>query len=55
MSKNGGCFVWYDLMTTDPDAAQSFYTKLIGWSTQAWDGGPIPYTMWTTTMRRWAA
>ena len=47
MSKDGGRFVWYDLMTTDPDAAQSFYTKLIGWGTQAWDGGPMPYTMWT--------
>ena len=46
MSDNRGRFVWYDLMTTDPDAAQSFYTKLIGWGTQAWDG-PMPYTMWT--------
>ena len=46
MSEDRGRFVWYDLMTTDPDAAQSFYTKLIGWGTQAWDG-PMPYTMWT--------
>jgi len=46
MSENRGRFVWYDLMTTDPDAAQSFYTKLIGWGTQVWDG-PMPYTMWT--------
>ena len=46
MSEDGGRFVWYDLMTTDPDAAQSFYTKLIGWGTQVWDG-PMPYTMWT--------
>ncbi len=46
MSENTGRFVWYDLMTTDPEAAQSFYTKLIGWGTQAWEG-PMPYTMWT--------
>ena len=46
MSNDRGRFVWYDLMTTDPDAAQSFYTELIGWGTQAWDG-PMPYTMWT--------
>lgn len=46
MSDNKGRFVWYDLMTSDPEAAQSFYTKLIGWGTQAWDG-PMPYTMWT--------
>ena len=46
MSNDRGRFVWHDLMTTDPDAAQSFYTKLIGWGTEAWDG-PMPYTMWT--------
>ena len=42
-----GRFVWYDLMTTDPDAAVGFYTKLIGWGTEAFEGGPMPYTMWT--------
>ena len=41
-----GRFVWGDLMTTDPQAAQAFYTKVAGWGTQAWDG-PMPYTMWT--------
>ncbi len=46
MSDDKGRFVWYDLMTTDPENAKSFYTKLIGWGTQAWDG-PMPYTMWT--------
>jgi predicted enzyme related to lactoylglutathione lyase len=44
-SETEGRFVWYDLMTTDPEAAQSFYTKLIGWSTEGWDA-PTPYTMW---------
>ncbi len=42
-----GRFVWYDLMTSDVAAAQEFYTKLIGWGTQAWEGGEQPYTMWT--------
>lgn len=46
MSDNRGTFVWYDLMTTDVEAAQTFYTGLIGWGTQAWDG-PMPYSMWT--------
>ena len=47
MAKNVlGRFVWYDLMTTDLDAAQAFYTKVIGWGTKQWDG-PMPYTMWT--------
>ncbi len=40
-----GRFVWYDLMTEDLDSAQDFYKKLVGWSTQPWDG-PKPYTMW---------
>jgi predicted enzyme related to lactoylglutathione lyase len=48
MSDHKGRFVWYDLMTSDPEAAQSFYTKLIGWGTQPWDG-PMPYTMWTNS------
>lgn len=42
-----GRFAWYDLMTTDPEAARSFYTQLIGWGTQQWEGGTMPYTMWT--------
>lgn len=42
-----GRFVWYDLMTSDPDAAVDFYGKVIGWGTAPWEGGPLPYTMWT--------
>ena len=41
-----GRFVWYELMTSDPDAAETFYTKLTGWRAQAWDGALTPYTMW---------
>jgi uncharacterized protein len=44
--KSRGRFVWYDLMTTDLEKAQAFYTKVVGWGTQAWPG-PQPYTMWT--------
>jgi predicted enzyme related to lactoylglutathione lyase len=39
--------VWYDLMTSDPAAAQRFYGAVIGWQTQTYDGVPgEPYTMW---------
>jgi predicted enzyme related to lactoylglutathione lyase len=31
MSTTLGAFVWYELLTTDADAAQSFYAELIGW------------------------
>jgi predicted enzyme related to lactoylglutathione lyase len=41
-----GRFVWYDLMTTDPASAESFYKKVVGWGTAPWEGGETPYTMW---------
>jgi predicted enzyme related to lactoylglutathione lyase len=31
MSDNFGNFVWYDVMTTDCDAAEAFYRAVIGW------------------------
>lgn len=37
MSKSDGQFVWYDNMTTDIDAATTFYKKVIGW--EAMDSG----------------
>jgi predicted enzyme related to lactoylglutathione lyase len=44
-TNNTGRFVWYELLTTDPKAAQAFYPEVIGWKTQPYDeiGG---YTMW---------
>ncbi len=47
-----GRFVWYDLMTPDPDSSTEFYTKVAGWGTTPWDGGDAadgsgPYIMWT--------
>jgi len=30
-----GSFIWYELMTTDPDAAADFYGKVIGWKIAA--------------------
>jgi predicted enzyme related to lactoylglutathione lyase len=42
-----GRFVWYELLTSDPEAARGFYTELIGWGTTQWEGGDQPYTMWT--------
>jgi predicted enzyme related to lactoylglutathione lyase len=45
MAQNIGRFVWYELLTTDPRAALSFYTDVIGWETQEWENG---YTMWVS-------
>lgn len=41
-----GKFVWYELMTSDPNAAQSFYHETIGWDTAPFEESPEPYTMW---------
>jgi uncharacterized protein len=40
-----GAFVWHELLTPDPAAAQAFYTQVLGWGTQPGEG-PMPYTMW---------
>lgn len=41
-----GRFSWHEVMTTDTDAARSFYTQITGWGTSIWDGGDEPYEMW---------
>jgi predicted enzyme related to lactoylglutathione lyase len=43
-----GGFVWYELMTTDPEAAIPFYTSVVGWTTQAFGEGS-DYTMWASS------
>lgn len=34
MVHSHGRFVWYELMTTDPEAANAFYADVVGWSTR---------------------
>jgi uncharacterized protein len=41
-----GRFVWHELMTTDPKAAQDFYTEVVGWKTTKMEGGEIEYDFW---------
>lgn len=31
MATDCGSFIWYELMTTDPDAAAAFYGSVVGW------------------------
>jgi predicted enzyme related to lactoylglutathione lyase len=42
-----GRFIWYDLVTTDPEAAEQFYAAVLGWGTEAWKQDGSTYTMWT--------
>jgi len=41
-----GRFVWYDLITSDVEAAAGFYCDLVGWGTTPWEGDQ-PYLVWT--------
>jgi predicted enzyme related to lactoylglutathione lyase len=41
-----GHFVWYELMTTDPGAAEEFYPAVTGWGTAPFEGLDFPYTTW---------
>lgn len=42
---NTGRFVWYELLTSDPQGAIDFYTDVVGWKTQAWEQ-EAGYTMY---------
>ena len=46
MAKASGRFVWYELLTSDLGSAMDFYSSVMGWGTQKWQGD-IPYTMFT--------
>ncbi len=40
-----GAFGWNELMTTDVDAARSFYGALFGWTFEDFLGAGAPYTL----------
>jgi len=37
--------LWYELMTTDMHAAETFYRNVVGWTTTPFEGAPQPYTV----------
>ena len=38
MTNPEGSFIWYELMTTDTDAAAKFYADIVGWTVSSFDG-----------------
>ncbi len=38
-------FVWYELMTTDLDAAESFYKTVVGWNSESFDNPAMRYSI----------
>lgn len=45
MTNPHGSWVWYELLTTDADAAVEFYGKLIGWTASKFPGGALDYNL----------
>jgi len=45
MSDDHGRFIWYELITTDPKAAQSFYGDVVGWTFEDMPGDGFTYTV----------
>jgi len=39
--------VWYELMTTDTGAAETFYKNVVGWSSAPFKESPQPYTVFS--------
>lgn len=45
MSGLQGSLIWYELMTTDAEAATAFYQPITGWTIEAMDGDHAGYRM----------
>ncbi|MBV9567315.1 MAG: VOC family protein [Hyphomicrobiales bacterium] len=45
MSSSHGKFVWYELMTTDPKAAEDFYRAVVGWDAKDAGMPDMSYTI----------
>jgi predicted enzyme related to lactoylglutathione lyase len=40
-----GNFIWYELMTPDPDGAKAFYDAVVGWDIEPHPSGEMDYRM----------
>lgn len=48
MPNSAGDHIWYELLTTDPDAAADFYGRVIGWRVRdAAMGGDVDYRLFS--------
>ena len=49
MANRHGDFIWYELLTSDPAAAEQFYGAVLGWRARRAEGSPVEYHMFGTT------
>ncbi len=49
MADKHGDFVWYELLTSDPDAAQAFYGPLLGWDFAPSDTPGMDYRLFSVS------
>lgn len=45
MTNPNGSWIWYELLTTDADAAIDFYGQIVGWTPSKFEGAPGDYTI----------
>jgi len=45
MANRHGDFIWYELMTSDVEAAAGFYGAVLGWDCRSFDGAPGGYRL----------
>ena len=45
MTDNHGRYIWYELLTTDPEAAKRFYGDVVGWTYTDMTGGGMTYSV----------
>jgi uncharacterized protein len=43
MAKTHGAWIWYELMTTDPEGAKAFYDAVVGWNLSTGHGDDADY------------
>ncbi len=47
MNSAHGSFIWYELVSPDPDASKAFYDAAVGWTVEPAPAGPVDYRMIT--------
>jgi predicted enzyme related to lactoylglutathione lyase len=48
MANRHGDFIWYELLTSDPAAAERFYGPILGWRARRAEGSPVEYHIFGT-------